>query len=265
MNDAAPVDPTVARYTPELQVRREIPWARATLKIHGLPPFMCARMLRSAVGEEINKQLGPLAHADWLGKDETGETTKRQARIYYRYSNHIPEIFIWDALTTDHIGALCRCLRAIRIDTREKGPLVLTVEGIQIEQGTGVLGQNQGHRYLYEFAAPLFPTDRQWARRPREVGIWRNHWMIDTIQGCIVGLLKGNNLYSDDVTISPVSLAETRVEWSRPQRGLDTFRQGIAGRFVANVEIPSGLAIGRHGAEGYGELKLLERYDVPKG
>ena len=258
-------DATVAAYRPELQVRREIPWARVTLDIPGLPPFMCARMLRSAVGEEINKKLGRLAHADWLGKDETGETTKRQARIYYRYSNYTPQVFIWDSLAGEHTMALCQYLRAIRVDTREKGSLVLPVEDVQIEQGTAVLGQNQCHRYLYEFASPLFPTDRQWARRPREDGIWRNHWMIDTIQGCIAGLLAGNNLHNNDITIAPVSLSETRVEWSRPQRGLDTFRQGITGRFVANVEIPNGLAIGRHGAEGYGEIRLLDRYDVPKG
>jgi hypothetical protein len=257
-------DPIVAKYRPELQIRKTVPWARATLTIPGLPPFMCARMLRSAVGEEINKQLGNMAHSDWLGKDEAGETTKRQARVYYRYCDHTPQVFIWDDLASDHTNALCQYLHAIRIDTREKGPLVLPVEEIRIEQGTAVLGQNQCYRYLYEFASPLFPTDRQWARRPRDPGHWRNHWMIDTIQGCIAGLLAGNNLHSNDITIAPVSLSETRVEWSRPQRGLDTFRQGVTGRFVANVELPNGIAIGRHGAEGYGEIRLLERFDVPK-
>ena len=259
-----PGDATTARYKPELQVRKEIPWVRALLDIPGLPPFMCARMLRSAIGEEINRALGPLAHSDWLGKDEAGETVKRQARVYYRYTNRTPQVFIWDELAQPHIMALLKYLRTVRIDTNEKGSLYLDVADIQIEQGTAVLGQNQTHRYLYEFASPLFPTDRQWARRPRDPGIWRNHWMIDTIQGCIVGMLKGNNLYSDDVTISSASLSETRVEWSRPQRGIDTFRQGITGRFVANVEIPNGLAIGRHGAEGYGEIHMLDRYDVPK-
>lgn len=264
MNEAIPIDATIAKYRPELQDRKTVPWARAALTVPGLPPFMCARMLRSAIGEEVNKRLGKMAHSDWLGKDDTGDTVKRQARIYYRYSGHIPQVFIWDDLTSQHLAALCQHLHAIRVDTREKGALVLPVEDIQIEQGTAILGQNQTRRYLYEFASPLFPTDRQWARRPRETGIWRNHWMIDSIQGCIVGLLRNNNLYHDDVTISPVSLSETRVEWSRPQRGLDTFRQGITGRFVANVELPSGIAIGRHGAEGYGEIRLIERFDVPK-
>jgi hypothetical protein len=262
---AIPEDRTIAAYKPELQVRRSIQWARATLKIPGLPPFMCARMLRSAIGEEMNKRLGSRAHSDWLGKDETGECVRRQARICYRYRNHTPQVFIWDDLAKDHIEALAGHLRSIRIDTREKGALVLPVEEVQIEQGTGVMGQNQCHRYLYDLATPIFPTDTQWARRPREAGHWRNHWMLDSIQGTIDGLLKHNNLYHDDITISPVSLSETRVEWSRPQRGIDTFRQGIVGRFIANVELPSGIAIGRHGAEGYGELQLIERYDVPKG
>jgi hypothetical protein len=258
-------DRTVAAYKPDLQIRRSVPWARATLSIPGLPPFMCARMLRSAIGEEMNKRLGAMAHSDWLGKDETGECVRRQARIYYRYSNHTPQVFFWDDLAKDHVMALAGHLQSIRVDTREKGALILPVEEVRIEQGVATMGQNQCHRYLYEFASPLFPTDRQWARRPRESSHWRNHWMIDSIQGTIAGLLKANNLHNDDITVAPVSLAECRVEWSRPQRGLDTFRQGITGRFIANVELPSGIAIGRHGAEGYGEVRMIDRYDVPKG
>lgn len=253
----------LAAYKPEEEIRRVYPWARAYLDIEGWPVWGCARVLRSAVGEEMNRILGNLAHADWMGKSADGES-KRQARIYYRFTGRQPQVFFWDELAGDHVSVLAGRLQRVRLESRERGTTYCEVRGIRIEQGAAMMGANVNHRYLYRLVSPIFPTDRQWGRRPREEGWARNFYLTDVVSGCIAGLLKGCNLRSYEVKVAPEGLKECRVEWSRPQRGVETWRQGIVGMFSCNVELPSGIAIGRHGAEGYGEVQLVESVQVPR-
>lgn len=248
----------------EKQIRKTVPTAEAVLSIPGWPRFGCARVLRSAIAEEMQAQLGNLYHSEWMGKDlETGECIGRTARILYRFRNYTPTVYAWDDRAHDHMQQLAIRLRSLRIDTRE-GPKVYTVDSVDVRMSSGVLGINASHRYHYRFVSPLFPTDTQWHRRPRCSGPFRNAWAQEVVAGCIAGLLDVENLYDAPVHVYG-SLTEMPVEWSRPHRDLTTRRMGVSGEFVTNVEIPDGMTIGRHGAEGYGEVRLVQRFDVPKG
>jgi hypothetical protein len=245
------------------QIRKSVPTASAVLTIPGWPPFGCARVLRSAIAEEMRAQLGSLYHSEWMGKDvETGECISRTARILYRFRDYTPAVYAWDERAHDHLRQLAARLRSLRIDTRE-GPKVYTVESVDISLSSGVLGINSSHRYHYRIVSPIFPTDTQWVRAPRNPSPFRTAWAQEVVSGCIAGLLSVENLYDAPVHVYG-NLRETTVEWSRPQRNLTTRRAGITGEFITNVEIPDGMSIGRHGAEGYGELRLVERFDVPK-
>lgn len=134
------------------------------------------------------------------------------------------------------------------------------VEDVQVRACTTTLAITPKRWHSYELVTPYCPSDVTWGRRPRgRDGAWaRPAWAGAALAASIrqVALTLGHDLEvgAHRVHVQIADFADARAEWVRPD-GRQWRVDGFRARFVANVRLPDGIGLGRHRAEGFGEVR----------
>lgn len=239
----------------------DVPHAEARLVVRGWSDWP-AHVVRGAICTELERALtGRITdgwtalHVDWHGHSETGRSD-RPARVCFRPRGRgVIEVYAWGDLAHTHVAALGR-LGALR-DPRGE---VCAVEDVQARTATTALAITPKRWHGYELVTPYCPSDVTWGRRPRgRDGAWaRPAWAGAALAASIrqVALTLGHDLEAGAhrVHVQIADFADARAEWARPD-GREWRVDGFRARFVANVRLPDGIGLGRHRAEGFGEVR----------
>jgi len=242
--------------------RIEVCAARVDLGVHW--PYH-PTALRGSVIAAVAAVVGgdALLHSDWNGRlnAEEGDTLSRQAPICYRVHRERPHLYLWGPRTAERLAELGRVL-AILDPTGRPIPIAP-----QLESAVESLGLMGRQWYQYETVTPWWVPRQAMERRPCPSMPECIHraWIGSALLGGLHGILR---LAEIDLTqpIRPMVQVEEReacrVAWHRDTKNLHYESTGFHIRFVSNVLIPSGFALGKHTAEGYGEIRRVASWNV---
>lgn len=97
-----------------------------------------------------------------------------------------------------------------------------------------------------------------------------NRWASESVTGWLHGFFRAMGIPEQDpishtrIGVDVLNLRPAKAAWHRDDRNIHIDQSAYHLRFVSNVMIPGGIGIGKHCAEGYGEVKMLHDYLVPK-
>lgn len=235
--------------------RVPVPWARVELDVRW-PRTLDAHVLLAAVGTELQRQLGTLYHADWLGRDpDTGECIHRRPVVRYDLSSGAPVLWMDGDLAHDHAAAAARYLHALTLPAGEH----LNVLGVRVDHGVHVVGVQKRKLYRYHLATPFFPSESIRGRKPHERWAIRA-WAATAMRSSLLNLLASWGV-TWDTRWPPLVQVESgqsaTVTWRRPREGREVRVPGFTAELVSTVSLPPGAALGANVREGWGRLDLL--------
>lgn len=253
---------------------KDQPWARTTMIARvalGCRWPYSPSALRGAVIHAIadaHPERGESAvHSDWNGRREgDGDTLNRLPPVLYRVRGRDAALFLWGPRTGERLAELGRVASLVDPENRVI-PLNLCVDHEEAR-----VSREARHYYLYETVTPWWPPARAWARRPRGPGsdVFLSLWASESITGWLHGFFRAMGIPEQDpvshtrIGVDVLHMKEAHAAWHRDDRDIHINQSAYHLRFVSNVMIPSGIGIGKHGAEGYGEVTMLHDYLVPK-
>lgn len=230
---------------PVAEVRLDVDWPRAC------PP----RILRGAVLAQMMASEGSTLHSDWHGHLNGPEGgMSRPAPICYRIEPS-PRLYLWGDRAHDHATRAAEVLRSLRLP----GGDVLDIRSVDLDLRTEAAGVDR-RWYGYDLVTPLYPAAVAWGRRPRAPGRFRRAWAGTVIRRSILDLLGA--MGKGDAVGSPLHVdvddyRDVRLEWARPEREVREHVEGFRCSFAANVQLPDGIGLGHHRAEGFGEIRRV--------
>ena len=234
-------------------LRVPVPWARVELGVRW-PHRLDAHVLLAAVGTEMQRRLGTLYHADWLGRDpDTGECIHRRPVVRYDLSTRRPVMWMDGPLAHDHAAAAARYLHAVVLPAGERREIA----EVKVDHGVHVVGVHRRRLYSYALATPYFPSHTVSARQPAPA--WaKRAWAGEALRSSISDLLaEWGGTPESPVTVQVEEGRAVPVRWSRPGRGEDRRLTGFTATFTSPVSLPPGTAVGAHTREGWGRLELI--------
>lgn len=196
---------------------------------------------------------GPV-HSDWNGRlnEGEGETLSRLAPVYYRVDGDRARLWLWGERTPERVAELGR---VASLQTPDGGRVPVTMS---VDLGAGAFALTGKHWYRYRLASPWWPPGRAWARAPHGASdaIWRA-WLGDGLLSGLHGVLRAVGVTSETCrpSVQVEQFARRPVVWHRDGRDLHHDGVGFLVEFVSNMLIPAGFALGKHVAEGYGEVR----------
>ena len=243
------------------------PYARATVTARvdlGLQWRFLPSALRGAILEEVARISGgnERLHSDWNGRlgGEEGETISRIPPILYRVRGDAAHLYFWGPRTAERLAELGR----VEAVTDPENRRILVEISINSRTEETALTPRAWHRY--ESVSPWWPPARVWGRKPPHDApqcVW-NAWAADALSMGILGLFRALGVpeeTSGERTRLTVSVADMRcvpVVWHRDSKDIHHESVGFMVRFVANCALPDGIMLGKHGAEGYGEIRYVD-------
>jgi len=241
-----------------------IPVDHAEVRLRCRWPAACPeRILRGAVVGQVERQIG--ASVEWHNHGDDGESSARPALTLYRVRS-CPEVYFYGRTAHQRAAWLIRSVGALMLPGGE----VIEVESGDLRTGaTGcqVLGKSWA---TYDLVTPIFPSLVTYRRRPREPGAERRAWAVHFIESTVLDWLNGARLeYGLDREQGQTGISvyihdfddidgSVKLMWERPGRS-EYVAHGFRCRFTTNAVLPDGIGLGRHRAEGFGEIRLVSR------
>ena len=267
MNDATPTPVALGWPVPDR------PWMRSTVTARvdlGVRWRFSPSALRGATLEQIARVSGgnERMHSDWNGRlgGEEGETISRIPPILYRVRGDAAHLYLWGPRTAERLAELGAVDCVINPEGR-----VCPVE-LTMDTRTEEVGITPRAWHLYETTTPWWPPARPWGRRPQRTdpdAVWAA-WCADALSIGILGFFRAMGATeiteggASRLTVSVVSAHRTSVVWHRDEKGIHKEETGFLLRFVANCALPDGIMLGKHGAEGYGEIRRTGAVKIQK-
>lgn len=210
--------------------------AEATLQIPDWPAGAHPRVLRGAICTELEHHAPGGLHIDWHGH---AEEQHREAipPICYRVHRG-PSVYLAGARTEEHLALLLRGLGSLRLPHGD----VVEVEGVDVTQRRVTLATSNKAWRRYELETPIYPPEVAWRRRPRHSGPERRAWAGALLRASLAEL-------GLDAHVQIEAMRDEDVEW-RGER-----RRGFVARWVSNADLPDGMGLGAHRAEGWGVVR----------
>lgn len=216
------------------------------------PAPLSERVLRSA----ICGQLGPNAHVDFHQHADGPEDERRMAcpAVMYRIRNGRPGVWLWGPRAGENVMTLAR-LNVLEVPNGER----LTIRGAELRiDECPVSVHRKGRWNRYRLATPFFPPSVTSARQPgsgADSEVW-GAWAGGTLARSLSAWLRDEvALDGEQLHVHMVRWRTAKCSWARPSRGVGYAATGFEAEFLANVAIPDGLALGKHRAEGWGEIR----------
>lgn len=257
--------------TPPYLVPLDYGWA--DLEIPGWPPRCGPRVLRGALLAALMPHLPGGEHSDWTGRDEDGVSLDRPPPILYRVHRGRCQVYAVGPRAREHLLALARWLRAVRLPGDRGDGAMLPVEAVTPTVGTHILRLDRSPVHVYRLRTPYFPGRALYERRPhpdlREALAWpcarptaahahRVAWAASAIRRTLAVWLRWHGLQETPNRCVEVQVLEYRdrlgLQWSRPDRGVRDVRHGFSAVFTTNAVLPPGMGLGAHAGEGFGEV-----------
>ena len=222
--------------------------------------------LRGAVLASVARVSGGDAglHSDWNGRLQAGEgeTLSRIAPICYRVDGDRAGLYLWGPRTGERLAELGRIDSVTDPDGRVQ-VVAVAVDGQ--EESVGLMGR---HWYLYESAMPWWPPGAAWQRypgrdAPREV---LRAWAGLAVASGLHGALRGFGVEvagPTRVSVQVEQVVACPVVWHRDTREIHHNAVGFRLRWISNVRLPDGFALGKHTSEGYGEMRREDDWKLP--
>jgi len=223
--------------------------------------------LRGAVLSELSKRSGGDAcvHSDWNGREggENGPTLSRIPPVAYRVHNDRAHLFLWGPRTVERIAEIGRleCL----IDPEDRPQSI----NLSIESSTTEIGLTGRKWHTYTTESPWWPPATPWGRRPPDAapsGVWAA-WLSETLTTGILGYFRALGVPESPeetpgkntrLLVSVDRFRRVQAAWHRDDKDLHKNNPAFHVHFTTNAQLPNGMFMGVHGAEGYGEIRLLE-------
>lgn len=235
------------------------PWARrlqvARVRLACDWPRACpSRHLRGAIVARLEEAGG--ASVAWHQHGDDDESAARSPEVLYRIrpDDGAPEVVCIGPRAAEHAQRLARDVHALRLPAGQ----VIAVDGVDVQYDAHVVQVRQKAWSRLTLQTPFFPTSTQWGRRPRAPGPERAAWAGQALAASLESFLCAAGLtVAGQVHVQVVGMEDARVTWERPGRGDRHEAIGFFADFVANVAIPDGVGIGKHRAEGWGEVRSV--------
>lgn len=209
------------------------------------------RQLRGAVVAALELDGG--AGVEWHQHGDTegdGANANRPPVTYYRRE----EICLWGVTAIERAARLLG-VRSLFVGGEvlesRLGPLSVTQSLAQYTSG--------GEWRRYELVTPMWPSETIRQRfGAAETEGERLAWAGQAITSAVTSMMSEFGIIDAGAAyalVRPGTLNVEPCQWMRPSREFNHKVGGIRCEFMVNAEIPSGLAIGRHRSEGFGELR----------
>lgn len=216
-------------------------------------PRVCpSRHLRGAIVARLEESGG--ASVAWHQHGDDDVAAARSPEVLYRVGlgDGVPEVVCLGPRAAEHAQRLARDVHALWLPAGQ----VIEVRSVDVLYDAHVVQVRQKAWSRLTLRTPFFPTSTQWGRRPRSPGPERDAWAGQALAASLESFLGACGLaVAGQVHVQVVGLWDARVTWERPGRGDRHEAVGFHADFVANVAIPDGVGIGKHRAEGWGEVR----------
>lgn len=205
--------------------------------------------LCAAVATEMERALGPLAHADFGGRDGAGGAPlHRFPVVRYRLRRGRPHLHLVGPLAHQHARAVLAHLDALRTPTGD----VVPVRPTATLHTTPAVGVHRRYWHEYELVSPVVPARVAIERMPQRSTSWAiGAWASAYMATALTTLLEHLGAHLDAPLYAHLEGAEVR----RVAIG-DLASPALFGTLVTNAHLPDGIGVGARTAFGFGELRL---------
>lgn len=201
-------------------------------------------------------------HSDWNGRLNAGEgeTLSRIPPVCYRVAGDQAQLYLWGLRTAERLAELARLEWLV---PPEGGPLPVALS-VDLQQEAFAV---EGRCWLrYESRSPWWPPLQAEQRKPKNApDCVLRAWAAQRLLSGLYGVIRACGIVCEEGLRPVVQVEGIRpcpVVWHRDPKDLHHATTGYHLQFVSNVRVPDGFSLGKHVAEGYGELRRIDEWKI---